>query len=122
MVIGYCRQQLKYRLTGHTLLTIPIYVYYMTRHEQATGSVLPRISRLLGGYGANLKRARLRRKFSAEIVAQRAGISRKTLYRIEKGDPAVALGNYARDAGAAPRERPFQAGSGRCIWSRAFEL
>lgn len=68
----------------------------MTRHEQATGSVLPRISRLLGGYGANLKRARLRRKFSAEIVAQRAGISRKTLYRIEKGDPAVALGNYAR--------------------------
>jgi hypothetical protein len=29
-------------------------------------------------------------------VAQRAGISRKTLYRIERGDLAVALGIYAR--------------------------
>lgn len=34
--------------------------------------------------------------YSAEAVAQRAGISRKTLYRVERGDPAVALGIYAR--------------------------
>lgn len=34
--------------------------------------------------------------YSAEAVAQRAGISRKTLYRVEQGDPAVALGIYAR--------------------------
>ena len=46
--------------------------------------------------GGNLKLARLRRKFSAETVAQRAGISRKTMYRVEQGDPAVALGIYAR--------------------------
>ena len=30
------------------------------------------------------------------MVAQRAGITRKTLYRVERGDPAVALGVYAR--------------------------
>lgn len=30
------------------------------------------------------------------MVAQRAGVSRKTLYRAERGDPAVALGIYAR--------------------------
>lgn len=59
-------------------------------------SLLPRISRLLRGYGENLKLARLRRSFSAETVAQRAGISRKTLYKVEKGDAAVALGIYAR--------------------------
>ena len=59
-------------------------------------SILPRISRLLEGYGSNLKLARLRRRFSAETVAQRAGISRKTLARVEQGDPAVALGIYAR--------------------------
>jgi hypothetical protein len=29
-------------------------------------------------------------------VAQRAGISRKTLYRVEQGHQAVALGIYAR--------------------------
>jgi transcriptional regulator with XRE-family HTH domain len=59
-------------------------------------SLLPRISRLLEGYGSNLKLARLRRKYSAEAVAQRAGVSRKTLSKVEKGDPAVALGIYAR--------------------------
>ncbi len=59
-------------------------------------SLLPRISRLLRGYGDNLKLARLRRKYSAETVAQRAGISRKTLSRVERGDSAVALGIYAR--------------------------
>ncbi len=59
-------------------------------------SLLPRISRLLEGYGSNLKLARLRRKYSAETVAQRAGISRKTLSKVEHGDPAVALGIYAR--------------------------
>ncbi len=58
--------------------------------------LLPRISRLLRAYGENLKLARLRRRYSAEMVAQRAGISRKTLSRVEKGDSAVALGIYAR--------------------------
>jgi transcriptional regulator with XRE-family HTH domain len=59
-------------------------------------SLLPRVSRLLRGYGGNLKLARLRRRYSAETVAQRAGISRKTLSRVEKGDSSVALGIYAR--------------------------
>lgn len=58
--------------------------------------LLPRVSRLLRGYGENLKLARLRRRFSANTVAQRAAISRKTLSRVEKGDSAVALGIYAR--------------------------
>lgn len=58
--------------------------------------LLPRLRRLLEEVGANLKLARLRRKYSAETVAQRAGISPKTLYRVEQGDPAVALGIYAR--------------------------
>ena len=64
--------------------------------SRTSPSLLPRISRLVENYGGNLKLARLRRKFSAETVAQRAGISRKTLSRVEQGDPAVALGIYAR--------------------------
>jgi hypothetical protein len=47
--------------------------------SRAAPSLLPWISRLLEGYGSNLKLARLRHKYSAEAVAQRAGISRKTV-------------------------------------------
>ena len=64
--------------------------------SRASPLLLPRVARLLEKVGGNLKLARLRRKFSAETVAQRAGISRKTVYRVEQGDPAVALGIYAR--------------------------
>ena len=59
-------------------------------------ALLPRLARLLDGLGQNVRNARLRRSYSAEIVAQRAGITRATLLRVERGDPAVALGIYAR--------------------------
>jgi transcriptional regulator with XRE-family HTH domain len=58
--------------------------------------LLPRLTRLLAGLGANIKLARLRRGHCAETVAQRAGITRSTLTRVERGDPAVSLGIYAR--------------------------
>src|SRR5882757_3892883 len=63
---------------------------------RSTPSLLPRMVRLINGLGDNIKKARLRRSYSSETVAQRAGITRKTLYRVERGDPAVALGIYAR--------------------------
>jgi len=63
---------------------------------KTTPPLVPRVSRLLSGVGTHLKLARLRRKYSAEIVAQRAGITRRTLSKVEQGDPAVALGVYAR--------------------------
>ena len=59
-------------------------------------SILPALARKLGGFGERLKAARLRRRYSADMVAQRAGIARDTLYRIELGDPGVSFGNYAR--------------------------
>jgi transcriptional regulator with XRE-family HTH domain len=46
--------------------------------------------------GQNLRMARLRRKISAEQLSVRAGISRSTLWMIEKGSPAVAIGAYAQ--------------------------
>jgi transcriptional regulator with XRE-family HTH domain len=63
---------------------------------RSTPSLVPRVARLLDDFGALLKLARLRRKLSAETVAQRAGITRRTLSKVEKGDSAVALGVYAR--------------------------
>ncbi len=64
--------------------------------SRSSPPLLPRIRRLLEQVGANLKLARLRRRYSAQTVAERASISRKTLYRAERGDPAVSLGIYAR--------------------------
>lgn len=64
--------------------------------SRRTPSTLPRLARLLDGLGDNIRKARLRRAHSLETVAERAGITRKTLYRVERGDPAVALGIYAR--------------------------
>ena len=48
----------------------------------------------MGTLGENIKYARLRRKLTAEQVAERAGISRRTLVSIEKGSSGVAMGNY----------------------------
>jgi transcriptional regulator with XRE-family HTH domain len=63
---------------------------------RSTPSILPRLARLISDLGSNIRKARLRRAHSLETVAERAGITRKTLYRVERGDPAVALGIYAR--------------------------
>jgi len=61
-----------------------------------TPALLPRLNRELASLGERLRQARLRRAYAAETIAQRAGITRKTLGRVEQGDPAVSLGVYAR--------------------------
>ena len=53
--------------------------------------LLPKVGRILAEVGENIKLARLRRKLSAEQVAERAGISRPTLLAIEKGSPSVSI-------------------------------
>jgi len=44
--------------------------------------------------GERIKLARLRRRLRAESIAERAGISRSTVWQIEKGNPRVAMGAY----------------------------
>jgi transcriptional regulator with XRE-family HTH domain len=56
---------------------------------------LPKVRRTLLQLGENIRLARLRRGFSAALVAERAGMSRNTLRAIEKGEPGVTLGSYA---------------------------
>jgi hypothetical protein len=53
------------------------------------------VARALRKLGADIKDARRRRRIPAAIAAARASISRTTLVKIEKGDPGVAMGNYA---------------------------
>jgi len=56
----------------------------------------PTAVRALQALGANLRLARMRRNMTATRMAERAGISRKTLYQMEQGHPGVAAGTYAQ--------------------------
>lgn len=58
--------------------------------------ILPRLEKLLAELGENIKLARLRRKLTALQVAERAGITRTTLWQIEKGAPHVSIGAYVQ--------------------------
>jgi transcriptional regulator with XRE-family HTH domain len=53
------------------------------------------VKRSVAKLGHDLSVARRRRRLPMELVAERALITRKTLGRVEKGDPAVSLGIYA---------------------------
>lgn len=57
--------------------------------------LLPKTERILETMGEQIRLARLRRDLSAELVSERAGISRATLNNVEKGSPSVAMGIYA---------------------------
>lgn len=58
--------------------------------------VFPQEQRLLSELGERLRLARKRRKLSNTVVAQRAGVSRTTVYKVEAGDPGATLGAYIR--------------------------
>ena len=53
------------------------------------------VRRLLDRLGPDIRDARRRRRIPTATMAQRAGISRTTLHRVERGDPGVSLGIYA---------------------------
>ena len=57
-----------------------------------TTNLLPKHGRLLAEMGGNLRLARLRRRLSAEQVAERAGLSRSTLHLMENGSAGTSLG------------------------------
>ena len=63
--------------------------------KKASYNILPPTEEILATMGEQIKLARLRRNLSTELVAERAGISRASLWKVEKGDPSVAMGIYA---------------------------
>ncbi|WP_236066994.1 helix-turn-helix domain-containing protein [Paraburkholderia haematera] len=56
----------------------------------------PSVEKQMRALGERLKLARLRRELSTVLFAERLGISRDTLSRLEKGNPNIALGTYMR--------------------------
>ncbi len=46
----------------------------------------------LGLFGKTIRLGRMQRRLTAQELAERMGVSRSTLQRIEKGDPKVEIG------------------------------
>lgn len=63
--------------------------------RKAAYKIMPQTTHILETMCEQIKLARLRRGLSTELVAERAGISRSTLWKIEKDNPSVAMGMYA---------------------------
>lgn len=53
------------------------------------------VKRALRRLGADISIARRRRKITTTLMAQRAFIDRRSLARVEKGDPGVSMAIYA---------------------------
>ena len=44
--------------------------------------------------GQDINNARRRRRITAQLMAERSGLSRSTIGKIEKGDPTTSMGSY----------------------------
>lgn len=75
-----------------------MFVIYDMRRIMKKKSVLlfPSQERILEKVGYQIRMARQRRKISVNLVAERANISRQTVWAIEKGSPSVSIGAYMK--------------------------
>ena len=64
--------------------------------QKRPASISPAIAKALAQFDAGLRDLRRRRRMPMASAARQAVISRATLYKVERGDPAVSLGIYAK--------------------------
>jgi transcriptional regulator with XRE-family HTH domain len=55
----------------------------------------PKVKRALAKLGAEIALARKKRHLTMLMMAERLGVAKSTYLKIEKGDPALAMGAYA---------------------------
>ncbi|SFK98177.1 Helix-turn-helix [Nitrosomonas aestuarii] len=54
-----------------------------------------RVERILKKLGSDIRDARKRRGITAQLMAERMGVTRVTVANIERGEPSTGMGNYA---------------------------
>ncbi len=67
----------------------------MSKSSGAVANLPPVVLKALSDVGEHLAIARMRRKESQRVWAQRMNVSIPTLIRMERGDPKVSMGVYA---------------------------
>ena len=63
-----------------------------------SGDVSPLTSEALAILSAAIRAARLRRGWTVEELAERVGVSKPTMLKVERGDPSVAVGTMLEAA------------------------
>jgi len=66
----------------------------MTKKEKRRASVFPKNQKVLALLGENIKLACKRRGYTQSLIAERTGLSRLTIRKIQKGDSTVSIGHY----------------------------
>nr|WP_314857770.1 helix-turn-helix domain-containing protein [uncultured Undibacterium sp.] len=57
-------------------------------------TLYPNQTAQMAAFGERIRLARRRRKLTTTLFAERMGVSRETLRRVENGDPTVAFASY----------------------------
>jgi transcriptional regulator with XRE-family HTH domain len=65
------------------------------KSSRSTPALPSSVRRALEKLGADIRSARLRRRISMALMAERAFVSRNTVARVERGDPGVSIGIQA---------------------------
>lgn len=72
-----------------------VIVVIMTNSGQRRSAVVfPKHQQVLAQLGENIKLACKRRGYTQTLIAERTGLSRLTIRKIEQGDPTVSIGHY----------------------------
>ena len=62
--------------------------------KKRSAPVFPKNRKALIQLGENIKLACKRRGYTQSLIAERTGLSRLTVRKIEQGDPTVSIGHY----------------------------
>ncbi len=62
--------------------------------KKRSAPVFPKNRQILAQLGENIKLAGKRRGYTQSLIAERTGLSRLTVRKIEQGDPTVSIGHY----------------------------
>ncbi|MCH4032495.1 MAG: helix-turn-helix domain-containing protein [Lachnospiraceae bacterium] len=58
--------------------------------------LLPKQKDILKQMGYQIRMVRQRRRLTVNLVAERAGVSRQSVWAVEKGSPSVVMGTYVK--------------------------
>ena len=62
--------------------------------KKRSAPVFPKNQKVLSLFGENIKLACKRRGYSQSLIADRTGLSRLTVRKIQQGDSTVSIGHY----------------------------
>lgn len=62
--------------------------------KKRSATLFPKNKKVLSVLGENIKLACKRRGFSQSLIAERTGLSRLTIRKIQQGDSTVSIGHY----------------------------